>query len=207
MLSFISFRHSPTDRFLLPEWIAENKVPGPCLHPLPPVKRDYCVLPSLMVPQLFDFCVFKQPALMSRHQGHKTVNLLTALQIIAMTTSTVDKTQSGWNRNKANVCNVRSNEAVFPMRYGLQYGRYLFNEELLYQLGTNYSIIALVTLQLGSLLVGFIQQLMPWCHDSNAADTVHKSKVYMFLSVLLTSLLYTELKYKACLSATSAILL
>lgn len=36
---------------------------------------------------------------------------------------------------------------------------------------------------------------MPRCHDSNAADTVDKSKVYMFLSVLSTSLLYTDLKY------------
>lgn len=81
---FIDFIHSLIDWFLMDGWIASLY-----LHCLPPAQRDYGVLPSLIVPHLFGcLCIFEQPTVMSRSQGHKTINCFTMLQIITMTTST-----------------------------------------------------------------------------------------------------------------------
>lgn len=66
-------------------------------------------------------CLYEQPTLTSRSQGHKTLNCFTMLQIITMTTPTA------WKEKRYRMAGVEtlqcyrniSNEAVFPMGYGL----------------------------------------------------------------------------------------
>lgn len=92
-LAPLEFIHVVTKRSVADGWMAE--ILSQYLHFPPPAHGDYCVFPSLMVPQLFG-CLYEQPTLTNSSQGHKTLNCLTLLQIITMTTSTAWKEK--WDR-------------------------------------------------------------------------------------------------------------
>lgn len=118
-ISLIPLIYLLIDWFLMDEWIAEtNRILGQHLQSLPPAQRDYCVLTSLMVPQLFGcLCVFEQPTLTNRSQCRKTLNCFTMLQIITMTTSTALKEKRDSVAGVETLQRYRnlSNEAVFSL--------------------------------------------------------------------------------------------